>query len=71
MRESETVFFFDVDNTLLDNDVVAAELRAHIKEVLGEAAQERYWVIFERVRHELGYADYLGALQQFRVENIH
>ncbi len=71
MHESETVFCFDVDNTLLDNDVVAAELRAHIKEVLGEAAQERYWVIFERVRHELGYADYLGALQQFRVENIH
>jgi len=71
MRESETVFFFDVDNTLLDNDYVAADLRSHIKEVLGAAAEERYWVIFERVRHELGYADYLGALQQFRVENIH
>ena len=71
MHESEAVFFFDVDNTLLDNDFVAADLRSHIKEVLGEAAQERYWVIFERVRHELGYADYLGSLQQFRVENIH
>ncbi len=34
----EAVFLFDVDNTLLDNDRVQADLRAHIAEAHGEAA---------------------------------
>src|SRR5882672_10414382 len=65
------VFLFDVDNTLLDNDRVTADLRHHLeKEVGGEGAQ-CYWKIFERLRSELGYADYLGALQRYRSENPH
>ena len=67
----KTVFLFDVDNTLLDNDAVAADLRAHLTEHFGDARQQRYWDEFEALRAELGYADYLGALQRFRVAYPH
>jgi FMN phosphatase YigB (HAD superfamily) len=63
-----TVFLFDVDNTLIDNDRVANDLRRHLKEKVGEGCEQRYWDIFEKLRTELGYADYLGALQRYRIE---
>ena len=63
-----TVFFFDVDNTLLDNDRVSQDLRRHLTSRVGESSAGRYWEIFEQLRTELGYADYLGALQRYRVE---
>jgi hypothetical protein len=66
-----TVFLFDVDNTLLDNDRVAADLQEHLTAEFGEERQRRYWVEFERLREELGYADYLGALQRFRTAYPH
>ena len=62
------VFLLDVDNTLLDNDRVAADLRRYLEREVGAERQERYWAIFESLRAELGYADYLGALQRYRVE---
>ncbi len=72
MKGTETnngiVFLFDVDNTLIDNDRVAADLKRHLKETVGEGCEQRYWDIFEKLRAELGYADYLGALQRYRVE---
>ena len=65
------VFLFDVDNTLLDNDRVAADLQRHlISEVGAEGAQE-YWQIFEQLRTDLGYADYLGGLQRYRAKHPH
>jgi FMN phosphatase YigB (HAD superfamily) len=63
------VFLVDVDNTLLDNDRITADLRRHLERTLGRDRQERYWTIFEDLRAELGYADYLGALQRYRVEH--
>jgi FMN phosphatase YigB (HAD superfamily) len=60
------VFLFDVDNTLLDNDAVAADLKDHLEREVGHERQERYWTIFEDLRVRLGYADYLGALQLYR-----
>ena len=63
------VFLFDVDNTLLDNDALQAQLSAYLKESLGEARCARYWELFEELRSELGYADYLGALERLRLEN--
>jgi FMN phosphatase YigB (HAD superfamily) len=65
----DTVFLFDVDNTLLDNDAVTADLGAHLESEFGRPARERYWAIFETLRSELGYADYLGALQRYRRED--
>ncbi len=65
----DIVYFMDVDNTLLDNDRVALDLRQHLTEAFGEASQQRYWDLFEELRQELGYADYLGALQRYRVEH--
>jgi len=65
---NKIVFLFDVDNTLIDNDRVAADLKRHLKETVGEGCEQRYWDIFEKLRAELGYADYLGALQRYRVE---
>lgn len=63
------VFLLDVDNTLLDNDKVTADLKRHLGQAFGPERQERYWAIFEELRKELGYADYLGALQRYRAEN--
>ena len=67
----DTVFLFDVDNTLLDNDRVQADLDVHIRVEHGTAARNRYWEIFEELRSELGYADYLGALDRYRREDMH
>jgi FMN phosphatase YigB (HAD superfamily) len=64
------VFLFDVDNTLLDNDAVQADLSAYLEREFGRASRDRYWAIFEQLRVELGYADYLGALQRYRLENL-
>lgn len=66
---SEIVFLFDVDNTLLNNDRVADDLKQHLTSKVGSASSQRYWEIFEQLRSELGYADYLGALQRYRIEN--
>jgi FMN phosphatase YigB (HAD superfamily) len=63
------VFLFDVDNTLLDNDHVTRDLRRHLSAAFGEKSEQRYWTIFEEIRAQLGYADYLGALQRYRVEH--
>jgi FMN phosphatase YigB (HAD superfamily) len=66
-----TVFLFDVDNTLLDNDRVQADLSAYLADMFGRTVRDRYWAIFEELRSELGYADYLGALERYRLEAIH
>jgi len=62
----DVVFLIDVDNTLLDNDAVMADLRRYMRETLGAEREQRYWDIFDANRAELGYADYLGALQRYR-----
>ncbi len=64
------VFFLDCDNTLLDNDRVTEDLRAHLTREFGAENCERYWAIFEALRVELGYADYLGALQRYRRDTV-
>jgi FMN phosphatase YigB (HAD superfamily) len=63
------VYLVDVDNTLLDNDAVIDDLRKHLRDAFGAECEQRYWEIFEELRRELGYADYLGALQRYRVEH--
>jgi FMN phosphatase YigB (HAD superfamily) len=65
---NHVVFLLDVDNTLLDNDRVTADLRRHLEREVGHERQLRYWALFEELRSELGYADYLGALQRYRIE---
>ena len=67
MEKTETVFLFDVDNTLLDNDRVTIDLRRYLDKEVGIERSEVYWNIFEELRNELGYADYLGALQRYRL----
>jgi len=69
MTTSETVFLFDVDNTLLDNDRVTQDLRRFLDKEVGMERSASYWKIFEQLRSELGYADYLGALQKYRIEH--
>ena len=64
----DAVFLLDVDNTLLDNDQIVADLRVHLEQNFGAASASHYWVIFEALRNELGYADYLGALQRYRLD---
>lgn len=59
-------FLLDVDNTLLDNDSIQQDLKQHLAEQFGAASRDRYWRIFEELRAEVGYADYLGALQRYR-----
>jgi len=69
MAQHRVVTFFDVDNTLLDNDQVSADMKRYLTREVGPERQKRYWEIFEELRKELGYADYLGALQRYRIEN--
>jgi FMN phosphatase YigB (HAD superfamily) len=70
VANSQTVFLFDVDNTLQDNDTVQADLSAYLEREFGRPSRDRYWALFEELRVELGYADYLGALQRYRLENL-
>jgi FMN phosphatase YigB (HAD superfamily) len=63
----DVVILFDCDNTLLDNDSVVVDLRNHLEREFGSRNRDRYWDIFEALRAELGYADYLGALQRYRL----
>ena len=65
------LFLLDVDNTLLDNDRVIDDLRGHLVQAIGSPGADRYWALFEQLRIELGYADYLGALQRYRVQTMH
>ncbi len=71
MPAPSTVFLFDVDNTLLDHDRVTADLRRHLAASVGANQAQHYWVFFEDLRAELGYADYLGALQRYRLAYPH
>jgi FMN phosphatase YigB (HAD superfamily) len=64
-----TVFLVDVDNTLLDNDRIQADLKRHLEREFGAACRDRYWTILEQLFSDLGYRDYLGALQRYRVEH--
>jgi FMN phosphatase YigB (HAD superfamily) len=69
VADDDVVFLLDVDNTLLDNDAVIEDLRRHLVEAFGRECQERYWDLFVEIQRELGYADYLGALQRYRIEH--
>jgi FMN phosphatase YigB (HAD superfamily) len=71
MPTAKTVFLFDVDNTLLDNDRVTADLKRHLESEVGRERSQHYWDLFEELRTELGYADYLGALQRYRIAYPH
>jgi FMN phosphatase YigB (HAD superfamily) len=68
-QPSDVIFLFDVDNTLLDNDAVIADLNRHMVAAFGAERAKEYWDIFEECRQRLGYADYLGALQQYRLKH--
>jgi FMN phosphatase YigB (HAD superfamily) len=70
-KAPNVVFLFDVDNTLVDNDRVQAHLKEHLAQTYGDATRDRYWAILEELREELGYVDYLGALERYRVEALH
>ena len=67
MATYPVVFLLDIDNTLVNNDAVVADLMKHLERDVGVEQQKRYWEFFEQLRGELGYADYLGALQRYRV----
>jgi|SRR5579859_794344 len=66
---AKTAFLFDVDNTLLDSDRVTSDLKHHLEREVGLEGSRSFWNIFGGLRNKLGYADYLGALQRYRVEN--
>lgn len=68
MPSTAMVILLDVDNTLLDNDRITDDLRRYLERTVGPKCQQDYWAVFEALRSELGYADYLGALQRYRLE---
>ena len=69
MISDPTVFLVDVDNTLLDNDRIQSDLKRHLEREFGADCRDRYWTILEQLFTDLGYRDYLGALQRYRVEH--
>lgn len=68
-NSDSTVFLVDVDNTLIDNDRIQEDIKRHLEREFGAACRDRYWTILEQLFAELGYRDYLGALQRYRVEH--
>ena len=70
MTPAPVVFLVDVDNTLIDNDQIQEDLKRHLEREFGAATRDRYWAILEALFVELGYRDYLGALQRYRVEHL-
>ena len=68
---ADVVFLLDVDNTLLDGDHIVSDMSEHLRAAFGVACAQRYWTIFDDLREELGYADYLGALQRYRLDVAH
>jgi FMN phosphatase YigB (HAD superfamily) len=68
MAKAPVTFLLDVDNTLLDNDRAIADVMRYLEREVGREREQRYWAIFDELRRELGYADYLGALQRYRLE---
>jgi FMN phosphatase YigB (HAD superfamily) len=69
LTSNPIVFLVDVDNTLVDNDRIQADLRRHLEREFGTGCRDRYWAILEQLFVDLGYRDYLGALQRYRVEH--
>ena len=69
MTPNPVVYLVDVDNTLLDNDRIQSDLKRHLEREFGGASRDRYWAILEQLFTDLGYRDYLGALQRYRVEH--
>lgn len=69
--DGRTVILLDVDNVLLDNDSVERDLSDYLLDTFGEERRQQYWDLFEELRDELGYADYLGTLQRFRLAHPH
>lgn len=67
----KVVFLIDVDNTLIDNDAIQGDYISEMQRVISPKASKRYWTIFQEIFSELGYADYLGALQRYRLEDMH
>ena len=65
---ADVIFLLDVDNTLLDGDRIVADLHDHLEREFGASCAQRYWTIFDQLREELGYVDYLGALQRYRLD---
>ena len=68
---ADLVILIDVDNTLVDNDRIQADMGEYMVSMYGAKVRDRYWAIFEKIRSELGYADYLGALERYRIEAMH
>jgi FMN phosphatase YigB (HAD superfamily) len=66
LSAGDVVVLLDVDNTLLDNDRFGADLSGRLESLFGAAERDRYWAIYSARRDKLSYADYLGALQEFR-----
>ncbi len=71
VQPADLVFLFDVDNTLLDNDRVQSDVKEHLATNYGVNARDRYWALFEQQFKDVGYADYLGALELYRAEELH
>ena len=68
MTKNQTMYLFDVDNTLVDNDRIQADMASHLERAIGAERNRLYWELFEELRKQLGYADYLGALQRYRID---
>jgi len=68
-KTAPIVFLVDVDDTLLENDRIQADFKRHIEREFGARCRDRFWAIQEELFNQLGYRDYLGALQRFRIEH--
>ncbi len=66
---SDMVFLFDVDNTLLDHDRVKQDLGALLDSRIFDGASEHYWSAYEAIRAETGQADFLASFQRCWIDS--
>ncbi len=68
---ADIAFLFDVDNTLLDNGHIIAELECHLQREVGVERAQHYWRLFEQLRtgaflkNDTAYYLYLCCLHVF------
>ena len=59
-------FLVDVDNTLLDNDAVKADLALRLEQLMGPEHAASFWTVYEDVRRAYDFVDLPRTLGQFR-----
>jgi len=60
-----TLFLVDLDNTLLNNDAVKAEIRKSLITVLGQSDAQHFWDHYNAIRTKTNLVDFPSAIKKY------